>query len=194
MALSLVGAIGLAVGSPTVGHRPAVATVGVERSPTRLGGFGLLPTPPPVPSTPPAATEGVQPVAYDGPAQLTVPGPLPEAVSDLQVYRYSSPGPPAGTVFDPGVLPPVEDVATYPARSPREASLTAVATAPVSQVGPSPAPVVALVRARLVYVAVPDGAGGYLEPAYLFSGAFRSGGVTYEKRVLVPALTPSMYR
>jgi hypothetical protein len=191
--LALVAVIGLTVGSPSLGHR-AATTAKAKRPPAQVGSFGLLPTPPLVPSTPPMAVAGVQPVAYDGPAQVTVPGPLPEAVSELRVYRYSSPGPPAGTVFAPGELPPVEDVATYPARSPQEAGLAAVATAPASQVGPSPAPVIALVKVRLVYVAVPDGAGGYLEPAYLFSGAFQSGGVTYEKRILVPALTPPMYR
>jgi len=193
-ALAFLAAAGFVVGTVPALHPSTAATAGDQPVPARPGVFGLLPTPPPVPSTPPAAVEGVQPVAYDGPAQLTLAGPLPDARPGLRVYRYAPPGPPAGAVFDPGALPPVEDAATYPARSPREAGRAAVATAPVSQVGPSPAPVVALIGARLVYVAVPDGVGGYLEPAYLFSGAFRSGGVSYEKRILVPALTPSMYR
>ncbi|HLZ94345.1 MAG TPA: hypothetical protein VKT20_03340 [Candidatus Dormibacteraeota bacterium] len=56
----------------------------------------------------------------------------------------------------------------------------------------TPAPVVHLDEAQLVYaLAVGDGQG-YFEPAYLFSGTFAYNGETYVKRVLVPLVDPSL--
>jgi hypothetical protein len=65
---------------------------------------------------------------------------------------------------------------------------------PPSPAGLTPLPQVQLSRADLVYVAVEAGPYGYFEPAVLFSGAFTSGSVQYEKRVLVPALDAANLR
>ena len=54
-----------------------------------------------------------------------------------------------------------------------------------------PTPAVQLTKAELVYVLTPAGDHSFYEPAFLFSGNFKVNGVTYEKRVLVPAIDPS---
>lgn len=92
-------------------------------------------------------------------------------------------------------LPAVTLVASaYPARDAAQAARDAL-TAPATGGGLSPLPVVDLSRARLVYQAVDGGDGvGYFEPALLFTGTFRVGSTTFEKRVLVPALEASQLR
>jgi hypothetical protein len=52
-------------------------------------------------------------------------------------------------------------------------------------------PAVRLTGAELVYVLVPAGDHSFYEPAFLFSGLFTDQGVTYVKRVLVPAVDPA---
>lgn len=152
--------------------------------------FGLLPRPP---STPSGPTSGA--VRYDGPVRATVSGRLPEIGEGLAVRRYAaSDAVSAGTIFPfAGPLPATLAAATYPSRSPEQAGRDAVAAAALGVGAGEPAQV-AFDSVQLVYVAVGDGAGGFLEPAYLFSGRFQSGGVTYEKRVLVPAVADSALR
>jgi hypothetical protein len=50
---------------------------------------------------------------------------------------------------------------------------------------------VALTDAALVYALVVAGDHSFYEPAILFSGKFTVNGITYTKRVLVPAVDPS---
>ncbi|MDQ6713666.1 MAG: hypothetical protein M3Z28_10845 [Candidatus Dormibacteraeota bacterium] len=89
-----------------------------------------------------------------------------------------------------GALRQAEEPATYPLRAPSTVAEAAVTATPASSatLGPGPAPTVALTKATLVYATVSAGGVGYLEPAYLFTGTFDSGGYPYEKRVLVSAL------
>ncbi len=90
-----------------------------------------------------------------------------------------------------GYLPAAEDTAPYGLENPARA-LQAALTAPPAVAAPSgPAPVVQLTQARLVYLEASAGGYGYLEPAYLFTGTFTRGGVLYEKRILVPAVSPA---
>jgi hypothetical protein len=84
--------------------------------------------------------------------------------------------------------------AAYPARAAEKAVEDALGVVPPSPAGLTPLPQVQLSRADLVYVAVEAGPYGYFEPAVLFSGAFTSGSVQYEKRVLVPALDAANLR
>ncbi|HSS94100.1 MAG TPA: hypothetical protein VLR46_08925 [Candidatus Dormibacteraeota bacterium] len=52
-------------------------------------------------------------------------------------------------------------------------------------------PTIRLTSAELVYALAGVGNMYYYEPAFLFSGTFSLNGVTYMKRVLVPAVVPS---
>jgi hypothetical protein len=49
-------------------------------------------------------------------------------------------------------------------------------------------PMVKLTSAELVYALAVSNGQGFYEPCYLFSGAFQLNGITYVKRVLVPAI------
>jgi hypothetical protein len=53
-------------------------------------------------------------------------------------------------------------------------------------------PVVRITKAELVYMLVWGGDHSYYEPAYLFSGTFSNHGVPSVKRVLIPAVVPSL--
>ncbi len=53
-------------------------------------------------------------------------------------------------------------------------------------------PVVRITKAELVYTLVWAGDHSYYEPAYLFSGTFSNHGVPSVKRVLIPAVAPSL--
>lgn len=111
----------------------------------------------------------------------------------LLVYRYAS-GFAPDTIVSTRQLLAAGASSSYPSLSPSQAAREAVTAAPASSSGFTPLPRIALTAAQLVYVAVPAAQGGYLEPAYLFTGDFRNGATTYEKRVLIPALQPSAYR
>jgi hypothetical protein len=52
--------------------------------------------------------------------------------------------------------------------------------------------VVRITKAELVYTLVWGGDHSYYEPAYLFSGTFSNHGVPSVKRVLIPAVVPSL--
>jgi hypothetical protein len=81
--------------------------------------------------------------------------------------------------------------ATYPLISADEAVRSALASSPPTAAA-SGAPTVALTDAELVYVLVVAGDHSFYEPAVLFSGKFAVNGTAYVKRVLVPAVDPSM--
>jgi len=87
-----------------------------------------------------------------------------------------------------GPLPLPLESASYPIISVDQAVRLALASSPAPATGGAPAQPIALTKAELVYVLVPAGDHSFYEPAFLFSGSYQSGGVTLEKRVLVPAL------
>lgn len=89
-----------------------------------------------------------------------------------------------------GAVRLAEQPATYPLRAPSTAITAAVTATPVTNES-GPVPSVTLTKATLVYTTAASGGVGYLEPAYLFTGRFTQNGFPYEKRVLVPAISPS---
>jgi len=90
-------------------------------------------------------------------------------------------------VLASGPLPVALDSSSYPIISFDQAVRLALNSAPPAT-GSAPVSVVRLNHAELVYVLVPAGDHSFYEPAFLFSGTFQSTGVTYEERVLVPAI------
>ena len=90
-----------------------------------------------------------------------------------------------------GPLPLSLESASYPIISGDEAVRSALASSPPAAGGAS-APTVALTEAELVYVLVVAGDHSFYEPGVLFSGKFTVSGTTYTKRVLVPAVDPSL--
>jgi hypothetical protein len=93
--------------------------------------------------------------------------------------------------FETGPLPLSLDPATYPIVNSNQAVRSALALSATSA-GTSPYPVVRLTKAELVYTLVVAGDHGFYEPAVLFTGTFTDHGTTYVKRVLVPAVIPSL--
>jgi hypothetical protein len=87
-----------------------------------------------------------------------------------------------------GPLPLETDSANYPIVSPDQAIAPAVAAGGAAPPG---SPTVNMTKAELVYVLVPNGGHSFYEPEYLFTGTFKQGNVTYEKRLLLPAVDPS---
>ena len=88
-----------------------------------------------------------------------------------------------------GLLPISLDTAEYRIVSALRAEQLAVASSPAPQAA---APVVVqLTQAELAYELVPSGDHSFYEPVFLFSGTFQVSGVTYIKRVIVPAVDPS---
>ena len=90
-----------------------------------------------------------------------------------------------------GPLPLNLDTANYPIMSSDQAVRSALALSPTAPPGSKPRPTVRLTSAELVYALALGGDRSFYEPAYLFSGTFTQNGVTYVKRVLVPAIDPS---
>lgn len=90
-----------------------------------------------------------------------------------------------------GPLPLNLESASYPIISGDDAVRSALASSPPGAGGAS-APTVALTEAELVYVLVVAGDHSFYEPAFLFSGKFTAEGRTYARRVLVPAVDPSL--
>jgi hypothetical protein len=93
-----------------------------------------------------------------------------------------------------GPLPLSLESSAYRSRGSEQAARDAVTAPPGSGDGGSGVPQVVLNRAVLAYMAAGDGDHGYYLPVYLFTGTFSSGGVTMEKRVVVPALDASQLR
>jgi hypothetical protein len=95
-------------------------------------------------------------------------------------------------VLASGLLPMSLDVADYKIISADDAVRAALASSGAIGAAPAtPAPVVQLTQAELVYVLVPAGDHSFYEPAFLFSGTYTLNGQSHTKRVLVPAVDPS---
>jgi hypothetical protein len=90
--------------------------------------------------------------------------------------------------FETGPLPLDLASAGYPIINADQAVRFALA----SSVSSATAPAVRLSKAELVYALVSAGDYSFYEPAFLFSGTFTDHGTTYVKRVLVPAVDPSV--
>lgn len=75
-----------------------------------------------------------------------------------------------------------QPIGSYPLRAPAAAIGRATATSVAG------APELVLDSLRLVYLPVPQGAGGVLEPVYLFSGTATRDGRTQVRLLVVPAL------
>jgi hypothetical protein len=87
-----------------------------------------------------------------------------------------------------GPLPLSLEAADYPLISGDQAVRAAVASNPAAAASLALTPTVRLTTLALVYALVVAGDHSFYEPAFLFSGTFTNNGVTYEKRVLVPAV------
>lgn len=85
-----------------------------------------------------------------------------------------------------GPIPVNLDTAVYPIASPSASIQAAMAFS-----NPNAEAKVTLTRADFVYALAFNGVQGFYEPCYLFSGTFQLNGVTYLKRVLVPAVASS---
>jgi hypothetical protein len=89
-----------------------------------------------------------------------------------------------------GPLPVTLDTADYPLISTGQAVKAALASSPTGPASIEPTPTVQLTTVELVYALAVGGDHSFYEPAFLFSGTFTYNGVTYVKRVLVPAVAP----
>ncbi len=87
-----------------------------------------------------------------------------------------------------GPLPVTLDLADYPIISAAQAVKSALASSPAGPATIEPTPTVRLTAVALVYALAVAGDHSFYEPAFLFSGTFTHNGVTYVKRVLVPAV------
>lgn len=90
-----------------------------------------------------------------------------------------------------GPLPLKLDQADYPIITGDQAVRSALALSPTARPSTPPATTVRLTNVELVYALALGGDHSFYEPAYLFSGTFTRNGITYVKRVLVPAIDPS---
>jgi len=192
-AVILLGFIGILGGAALLlGHR---STAGSPNAASGSGGagqpFGALPRPANGVRTDsaPRAVE-LAPTAGGAAVAVGVSPQPPPAV--LPVYRYaagSGPGP--GAVVEPAAVPGGLESAGYPSRPVAEALEAARSAASRTH-----ADRVTLTGWRLVYVAVPAGAGGtlYLEPAYEVTGTAESGGAAVPVSLLVPAVVDSALR
>jgi hypothetical protein len=90
-----------------------------------------------------------------------------------------------------GPLPLTLDSADYPVISAGRAVQSALKSSPAGPASIEPTPTVRLTTVELVYALAVAGDHSFYEPAFLFSGSFTHNGVTYVKRVLVPAVDPS---
>lgn len=87
-----------------------------------------------------------------------------------------------------GPLPLTLDSADYPIISAALAVQSALKSPPAGPASLEPTPTIRLTTVELVYALAIAGDHSFYEPAFLFSGTFTKNGVTYEKRVLVPAV------
>jgi hypothetical protein len=97
--------------------------------------------------------------------------------------------PGAAGAFEKAPMPLTLDPATYPIISADQAIRSLGASSAASNAS---VPVVRITNAELVYTLVLGGDRGYYEPAYLFSGTFTLNGVPSIKRILIPAVVPSL--
>jgi hypothetical protein len=89
-----------------------------------------------------------------------------------------------------GPLPVTLERADYPIISAAQAVKSALASSPSGPASIQPIPTVQLTTVEFVYALAIGGDHSFYEPAFLFSGTFTNNGVTYVKRVLVPAVAP----
>jgi hypothetical protein len=89
-----------------------------------------------------------------------------------------------------GPLPVTLEPADYPIISAAQAVRSALGSPPFGPASIQPIPTVQLTTVELVYALAVGGDHSFYEPAFLFSGTFTSNGVSYVKRVLVPAVAP----
>jgi hypothetical protein len=126
--------------------------------------------------------------------QFDAPGYGPVYLVDVNGDRYGLEVDLSGNrpVLASGLLPMSLDVADYKIISADDAVRAALASSGSIGAAPAtPAPVVQLTQAELVYVLVPAGDHSFYEPAFLFSGTYTLNGQSHTKRVLVPAVDPS---
>ncbi len=90
-----------------------------------------------------------------------------------------------------GPLPLNMSSSDYPIITADQAVRAALASPSTAPATIQPIPTVRLTSAELVYSVAGFTESTYYEPAFLFSGTFNLNGVTYVKRVLVPAVVPS---
>ncbi len=88
-----------------------------------------------------------------------------------------------------GPLPVSLVSADYRVISTDQAVRSALSSAPVAGATIEPTPTIQLTKVELVYALAIAGDHSFYEPAFLFSGTFVHNGVTYTKRVLVPAVS-----
>ena len=93
--------------------------------------------------------------------------------------------------FETGPLPMSLASAGYPIITSDQAVRSALASSAPPTGSPS-YPAVRLTTAEIVYTLVWAGDHSFYEPAFLFSGTFTYQGTAYVKRVLVPAVEPSL--
>lgn len=167
---------------PTTGDSVTVATA-------YLDAHHLLPT---WPYQTDVQTLGGSTVRVDFLRSFDVPGLGRASLVDSAGDPYGTevdfvPGTPGD--FERVPLPLALDPATYPIISANQA-ITAMGAASAPSGGSIP--VVRITQAQLVYTVVWAGDHSYYEPAYLFSGTFTNSGVPSVKRVLIPAVVPSL--
>lgn len=124
--------------------------------------------------------------------QFPVPGSGPASLVDGTGQPYGlQVDVKGGQTNIAGPMPVSLDTSGYRIVSADQAVRSALAAAPAGPDTISPTPTVKLTSAVLVYALAWAGDHGFYEPAFLFSGTFVHNGVTYVKRVLVPAVDPS---
>ena len=121
-----------------------------------------------------------------------VPGLGQPSLVDSAGNRYGTEvdfAPGTAAAFEKAPMPLILEASTYAIISADQAIRSMGASS--SPADPS-IPVVRITKAELVYTLVWGGDHGYYEPAYMFTGTFTNHGVLNVKRVLVPAVVPSL--
>ena len=194
-AVFVLGFVGLLAGfvflrGPSGGASTSAGRPNAAPGSTAAQSFGTLPRPANGVRTDLGLKAGdTAPAATTSPVVVRASAPaLGETVT---VYRYPvGQGLAGGTVYDYRSVPAGLQSAAYPARSADQVLQDARAGA-----GRQRADRVTLTAARAVYVAVPDGTGGgYLEPAYEFTGVAESGTSKSPLSVLISAVADSGLR
>ena len=121
-----------------------------------------------------------------------VPGLGHASLVDDTGIRYGTEvdfAPGTAVAFEKAPLPLTLEQASYPIISADQAIRSLGAS---SAPADAAIPVVRMTKVELAYTLVYAGDHGYYEPVYLFSGTFSDHGVAKVKRVLIPAVTPSL--
>jgi hypothetical protein len=190
-AVFVIGVTGVAVASlASHGHNGGASMSSAMPARAPAQGHGELPRPAAGGRTDSGVQAGSSPSA-EALGRVAVAATPPPAGGQLPVYRYvEASGIAAGTVYEPGAVPPGLAAASYPARPADQA----MADARVAAAGLR-ADRVTLTGWRLVYVAVPDGTGGgYLEPVFQVTGTAETGGAGSPVSLQVPAVADPALR